>query len=289
MSLRTVKGVLPLILAGGIAASLCAATPAFAQGTTAPAPAKKPEPVKPATAPAPAAAGKAAPAQPSTATKQAESGVADAKPPTDPAAAAEPEKESNRAIYLSADLGFQRVDIGGLTDNTGFDKTGANGLLAGLGIGYRYKEFRLGGRFRTSSTTEYSLWQVMGEIGWGLPLRPISPVFMVHGGYVFDVGVERSTIASSLPPSNILTPDVDLNGAMVGGEVSAPFYFTKFLRVGPFVSADVLFLHRSTVSTPQSLFPTSDQTRSNALFNDSGSGTGYAIAIGIRGTGDISF
>ncbi len=285
MSLRIVKGALPLLVAVGLA--LAWAAPASAQGTapsTPPAPAKKADPkvdAKGAVTPAPKPA--AAAPKPATGTP------IETKPPAEPAAADDPEKEKRRAIYISVDIGFQRVDVGGITDNTGFDKTAANGLMVGLGIGYRFKEFRIGGRFRESSTTEYSLRSIMGEIGWGLPLRPISPVFMVHAGYVYDTGVERSVIASSLPQTNVLTPDVDLNGVVIGGEISAPYWLTKFLRIGPFIGGDVLLLHRSTVSTPQSLFPLSDATKNNPLYSDSGSATGYMLSIGLRGSGDIAF
>ena len=71
--------------------------------------------------------------------------------------------------------------------------------------------------------------------------------------------------------------------------MSAPFWLTKFLRIGPFIGGDVLLLHRSTVSAPQSLFPLSDATKNNPLYSDSGSGTGYMLSIGLRGTGDIGF
>ena len=246
---------------GLIAAAILAFAPtAAAQGPVTP-------PKKPAAAPATAAPATAAPA-------------------TEPT---EREPDGNRAIYVSVDLAFTRADVGGISDNTGFDKTGANGIMAGLGLGYRFKEFRLGARFRDASTTEYSLWSLMGEVGYGLPFRPVSPVLYAHAGYMFSNGVERSVIASALPPGNLLTPQVQLDGLVVGGEIVASVWLTKFLRVGPFVGVDFAWLHRSQVALPQSIVPLTAETRSNALYNDSGSGVGYLLSIGIRGTGDIAF
>jgi hypothetical protein len=212
-----------------------------------------------------------------------------AAPATEPPVEAKPDEEARRAVYLSVDVGFTRPDIGAIKDNLGFDKTAANGVLAGIGVGYRFKELRLGARFRDATTTEFSLWSVMGEVGVGLPLRPVSPIFMAHAGYMFDTGVQRAVIASKLPQGNVLTPFVDMSGLVVGGELMASYWVTKFLRVAPFLGFDLTFLHRAQVGTPQSLFPVPAATRNNALFGDSGSGVGYTLNLGLRGTADIGF
>jgi len=208
--------------------------------------------------------------------------------PAEPAPTAETEKEDRRAIYLSGELGFTRADIGGLTDTFAFDKTGANGLVAGLGVGYRYKALRIGGRFRDASTTEYSLWSIMGEVGYGLPFKPLTPIVFIHAGYIFDEGVERSVVASSLPRTNVLTPNIELDGLVLGAEVYGAYSVTKFFKVGPFLGLDLTFLHRAQPSPPQSLQPT-DRAASSALFGDSGSGIGYMLNVGLRVTGDLAF
>lgn len=289
MSLRASRSVAPVLTLLAIAAtSLAFEATASAQGTAP----KKDAPAKPgekkaapkadtkSAAPAPAGATSTATAAPTTETAETKA--------AEPAAAKE-EEEKVRAVYISLDFGFARADVGGLSDATGFDKTAANGLLAGAGVGYRYKGFRIGGRFRDTSTTEFSLWSLMGEVGYGLPFRPISPAFYVHAGYMFDVGVERSVVAGSLPRGNVLTPDVDLNGVVVGGELVASYWFTSFLRLGPFIGFDATVLSRSQANLPQSLFPITDETRNKPLFSESGSGLGYMLNIGIRGTGDIAF
>ena len=198
-------------------------------------------------------------------------------------------KENRRAIYISVDFGFTRADVGALSDNTNFDRTGANGILAGLGIGYRHGPLRIGGRFRDASTTEFNLWSLMGEIGYGFPLKPITPVIFAHAGYMFDSGIERSVVASSLPPGNVLTPNLGLDGAVAGLEVLGNIHLSEFLRIGPFVGFDLTWLHRKQVDLPQSIVPLTDATKNNPLYTDSGSGVGYVFSLGLRGTGDIAF
>ena len=273
MTRRLSSRVLPLLAA---AATFLALEPA----ALAQKPPAKPAPAKPAPAsatPTPASA----PPTPAPA--------ASTPAPAEPAPADDATKEDPRAIYLSGELGFTRADIGGFTDTFAFDKTGANGLLAGLGLGYRYKALRIGARFRDASTTEYSLWSLMGEVGFGLPFRPLTPIIFLRAGYIFDEGVERSLVASSLPRANVLTPNIELDGLVVGAEAYIAYSVTKFFKVGPFIGLDLTFLHRAQPGPPQSLQPIDDNTRNNALFGDSGSGVGYMLNLGLRVTGDVAF
>jgi hypothetical protein len=281
LALRIVRApIVAAAIMGFAPAAAAQQGPAPATGTAAP---KKDAPKKDAPKKAePAPATPAATPAPAATPEPAATDESAAKPAVE-------EKEDKRAIYISVDLGFTRADVGGISDNTGFDKTGANGLVAGLGLGYRFKQLRLGARFRDASTTEYSLWSLMGEVGYGLPFRPVSPTLYAHAGYMFDSGIERAVISSSLPPGNVLTPNVDLDGFVVGGEIVASLWLTKFLRVGPFVGVDFMWLHRAQAALPQSIVPLGPETRNNALFNDSGSGVGYLLNIGLRGTGDIGF
>ena len=130
----------------------------------------------------------------------------------------------------------------------------------------------------------------MGEIGYGLPFRPVSPrPLRARRVHVPTPASSAAVIASSLPSGNVLTPNVELDGLVVGGEIVASVWLTKFLRVGPFVGVDFAWLHRSQVALPQSIVPLTAETRNNALYNDSGSGVGYMLNIGLRGTGDIAF
>ena len=201
----------------------------------------------------------------------------------------DPNTENTRAIYLTADFGFTRPDIGGFSSSLAFDKTAASGFLAGAGVGYRHKAFRGGVRFRASDTPQFTLWSLMGEVGWGIPIKRLTPVIMIHAGYMFDTGVERSAFASYLPSTNLLTPNVDLDGLVLGAEVYGAYAVTKFFKVGPFIGFDATFLHRAQVRDPQSTQPLTDETTQNALFGDSGHGVGYILSVGLRLTGDVGF
>lgn len=261
----------------------------FATASTFPASAQAPKPAQPSKP----GANKDAPKPPAKPEEKKDQKAPDAAAPAaeETKEEKEPEKEDKQAVYLSLDLGFTRPDVGGFSDTTGFDRTSANGFLAGLGIGYRREAFRVGARFRDLSTTEFSLWSIMAEIGYGLKARPLSPTFYLHVGYAFDNGIERGAFATKLPPGNInvLPPDVDLKGVIFGGEVVASYWVTKFLRVGPFLGFDFTALSRPQPPLPQSLFPIPEEIRNNALFGDSGAGFGYVLSVGIRVTGDVGF
>lgn len=199
------------------------------------------------------------------------------------------DKEPTQAVYLSGDIAFARADVGAFSDTTGFDKTGANGVAYGFGAGYRNRNLRLGARFRVNDTTELSLWSIMAEVGYGLKLRPIEPVFVLHAGYMFDTKVERAVFSSSLPQGNVLTPDIDLKGAVIGVEAVANYWVAKALRIGPYVGFDLTILKRSQADLPQSIFAIPDDVRNNPLFTEAGHGVGYVFNVGIRGTADIGW
>jgi hypothetical protein len=263
-------------------------------GAPAAAPAAPPPATAPATPPTPATT--PAPTTPAPSTTPETPPQADAagdsttlKATTEPAGPTEKPVEQRRAVYISVDLGFTRNDIGALSDNTNFDKTAANGLLAGIGIGYRHGRLRFGGRFRDASTTQFNVWSMMGEFGYSINVHPVTPVIFVHGGYMFDSGIQRSAVASALPAGNVLTPNLGLDGAVVGAEVLANLHLSEFLRIGPFIGFDLTWLHRKQVDLPQSIVPLTDDTKNNPLYTGSGSGVGYVFSLGIRGTGDIAF
>jgi hypothetical protein len=197
--------------------------------------------------------------------------------------------ESKKAIYFSGDLGFTRSDLGGISDKTGFDRTVANGVLYGLSTGVRLNDLRFGGRWRVYDTTEFQLWTLALSAGYGLPLRPVSPVFSAHVGYVFDQHVEEALFRKALPPGTLLPPDIDLKGLLVGLDVNASYWVTKFFRLGAFIGADFMFLSREKASLPQSIFGVPAEFAANPLYTDSGSSVGLNVNFGLRGAFDIGF
>lgn len=198
-------------------------------------------------------------------------------------------KESAKAVYFSGDVGFTRSDLGGLSDSLGFDRTAANGLLYGLSAGLRLKDFRFGARWRVYDTTEFALWTFALSAGYGLPIRPISPVFSVHAGYVFDQDMQQGLFRKSLAPGVVLPPDVDTKGLLVGADINASYWVTRFVRLGVFIGADLMFLHRSKVDVPYSVFGTPAEYSSLPLYSDSGSSVGLNLNAGFRGAFDIAF
>lgn len=198
-------------------------------------------------------------------------------------------RESAKAVYISGDFAFTRSDLGLLSDNTGFDRTGANGFLYGLSTGLRLRDLRLGIRWRVQDTTEFSLWSFALSAGYGLPLRPISPVFSAHVGYVFDQDMQAGLFRKSLAPGVVLPPDVDVKGLLAGVDVNASYWVTRFVRLGVFVGADLMFLSREKAPLPYSVFGTPAEYSSLPLYTDSGSGVGLSLNAGLRGAFDIAF
>lgn len=197
--------------------------------------------------------------------------------------------ESKKAIYVSADLAATRSDLGGISDKTGFDRTVANGLLYGFAAGVRLKDLRLGLRWRNYDTTEFQLWSFALSAGYGLPLRPVSPIFSAHVGYVFDQHVEEALYRKALPPESLIPPNVELKGILAGIDVNASYWVTQFLRLGLFVGADVMFLSREKAPLPQSIVALPPEVSGHPLYTGSGSSIGLNFNIGLRGAFDIAF
>lgn len=198
-------------------------------------------------------------------------------------------KESPKAVYFSGDFGFTRSDLGGLSDSTGFDRTVATGLFYGLGAGLRLKDVRMGALWRVYDTTEFALWTFALSAGYGLPLRPVSPVLSAHVGYVFDQDIQSSLYRKSLAPGIVLPPDVDMKGLLVGVDLNASYWVTRFVRLGAFIGADLMFLSRSKTAVPYSIFGTPEEFSSLPLYSDSGSAVGLNFNAGLRGAFDIAF
>lgn len=254
-------------------------TPAAAESAPA---AEEPAPASdaaPSTQPAPVADVKAPAPESSTGSEQA----------TTPEGALDTSVESRKAVYISGDLAITRSDLGAIVDNTGFDRTGANGLLYGLSAGVRLGDLRFGGRWRVYDTSEFALWTFAFSAGFGLPIRPISPVFSAHVGYAFDQSMEPALVRSSLPVGTVLPPDVDVKGIIAGVDVNASYWVTKFFRVGAFIGADLLFLNREKVAVPSSIYGPVLETPNNPLFTGAASSIGMNFNLGLRGAFDIGF
>lgn len=281
--MRRVSCTRVALIAVGVLVVLARASDAVAQE---PASGTAPNP-PPGTAPNPPAD------VPSVSTRNTPENEARIQPPPPEAAPAaktfDDSVESKKAIYISGDIAFTRSMLGAFKNDLGFDRTGANGVLYGLAGGLRLGDWRFGARWRVHDTTEFTLWSVAASVGYGLPWRPLSPVFSAHLGYVFDQSVQAGAFRSSLPVGNVLPPNVDLRGALLGIDVNASYWLTKFLRLGCFAGVDAMVLHRSRVGQPQSLFGPTPELADNPLYADSGTGIGLNVNAGLRGAFDIGF
>lgn len=213
----------------------------------------------------------------------------DAKAPDE--ATPKEEKEASRAIYVSADIGFTRPDIGGISNSLSFDRTAANGVTGSVGAGLRLKDIKLGARWRVFDTTEFDFWAFMLEAGYSLPMRPVSPGIVAHVGYMYDQKLNRSLFRSSIPGDRqtVLDPDVDVHGAIVGAELQAMYWVSRYVRAGGFLGFDFLFLNRPEAGLPGSTFPIPDDIRQKPLYTESGSSVGFLFNVGIRGAFDVGF
>jgi hypothetical protein len=196
--------------------------------------------------------------------------------------------EAARAVFIGGDVGFTRGQLGIAPHDLGFDKTGANGENYGIFAGYRTSSLRLGARWRVQDTTEFDLWSFAATAGYAFSSRPWTPIVTLHLGYVFDEKLQAGLFRSSIPPGNVVLPDVELKGPFAGLDLAGEYWVSKEVRLGGFVGVDAMYLFRPRAETPQSLFgPTPDFDRL-ALYSTSGSTLALMFNLGIRGEFDLA-
>jgi hypothetical protein len=196
--------------------------------------------------------------------------------------------ESENAIFVTADLGYTRADMSTFAASSmAFDHGSANGLLIGLTGGLRKKEWAYGLRYRVYDTSDFTLWSFSASVSYALKPRPVTPIIEGHLGYIYDQSIERAVFESSLPPSTVLKPDVDVKGVLLGGEGSANYWLTTWFRVGAFIGIDFMFLSRAKAPLPQSTFGPTPESAELPLFKDSGFGIGFNVNAGLRGSFEI--
>ena len=196
--------------------------------------------------------------------------------------------EASRAVFIGGDVGFTRGQLGIAPHDLGFDKTGANGENYGVYAGYRTKSLRFGARWRVQDTTEFDLWSFAATAGYAFSSRPWTPIVTLHLGYVFDEKLQAGLFRSSIPPGNVVQPDVELKGPFAGLDLAAEYWVSKAARLGGFLGVDAMYLFRPRVATPQSLFgPTPDYNKL-ALYSTSGSTLALMFNVGVRGEFDLA-
>lgn len=196
--------------------------------------------------------------------------------------------EAQKAVFITADLGYTRTDMSTIAASSmAFDSGSANGLLLGLTGGLRLKDWAYGLRYRVYDASNFTLWTFSASVSYALKPRPVTPIIEGHLGYVFDQSIDRKVFESSLPEGTILPPDVDVKGLILGGEGSANYWLTTWFRVGAFIGLDFMFLSREKAPLPQSTFGPTPEVETLPLYKDSGFGIGVNINVGLRGSFEI--
>lgn len=196
--------------------------------------------------------------------------------------------EAQKAIFVTADLGYTRADLSTLAASSmAFDTGSANGLLLGLTGGLRLKDWAYGLKYRVHDASNFTLWSFSASVAYALKPRPVTPIIEGHLGYIFDQSIDRKVFESSLPPGTILPPDVSVKGVVLGGEASANYWLTTWFRVGAFIGLDFMFLSRERAATPQSTFGPNDEYNAKPLYHDAGFGVGVNLNVGLRGSFEI--
>jgi len=167
-------------------------------------------------------------------------------------AAAEPEKELEKAdkedsgrglewVWLNAEIGGEHLGLQTLKANSLVDpklvKTTETGLVYGAGVGVRLLVFTAGVRFRLGSFSAWQLWTLDAEGGLHIPLGRLEPYFTLGAGYA-----SLGSFSASAPGAASSASAKGFNARLGAG---LDYYVTNTFSVGANFTGDVLFLSRS--------------------------------------------
>jgi len=146
-------------------------------------------------------------------------------------------------VFLNAELGPQYLGLhtfkaNGLVDGTEVKSKGA-GMVYGAGLGVRYLAFTMGARFRLGNFSDWQLWTLDAEAGMHIPLGRLEPYFTFAAGYA-----SLGAFDKNLPVLPKNAHGLDLRAAC-----GVDYYLTNSFSVGGNVSADFLYLSRSSSVT----------------------------------------
>ena len=159
-------------------------------------------------------------------------------------------------------LGLDTIHADGLLDETAHDPVQA-GPVVGGGLGLRLVFLTFGAKFRYGLFSAWDLWTLNAEAGLRIPFGDIEPYITFGGGYASVVGV-RARAADSSEAVGISGLDLRAGGGL-------DWYLSSAFSLGANLSADVLFLSRSAV--------TSATPSSNPVYAADGSGVGAGVTL----------
>jgi hypothetical protein len=152
-------------------------------------------------------------------------------------------------VWLNAEAGVIHVGLNTFHQKNLLDpldvKTNETGLVTGAGVGLRLVFVTVGARFRYALMPDYSTWSLGLEGGVHAPFGNLEPYATLDASYI-ALGNFRNNLRASVKGFD----------ARLGGGVD--YYLAPMFSVGVNVSADLLFLHRSSlgIPTPAGLCPT---------------------------------
>jgi hypothetical protein len=247
---------------------LCAAAPdAWAQDSTATAPAAPPSP---AVSPVPAAQVESAPVAPPPAAPV----VVVQKTDTDKDATRQLEDGGLGLewVYLNADVGAAYTNLVSLrSSNWQLVDNTATGPAFGFGAGVRLVFFSAGVRVRDLEMSAFNMWETDLEAALHFRIWRIDGAIGARGGYVFLGQFSSDAIAAA---SSMNASTVTVHGWNVGPTVDLDFYLSKLVSIGVDANAEFLFLERPPIPLP------AGDTANSAyasLYQDSGSSAGVGF------------
>lgn len=174
-------------------------------------------------------------------------------------------------LWVDAEAGYELLGLrtfhdGGLVDGALVPST-QHGPVFGGALGARLIALTLGARFRFARFAESSLWSLLLEAGYHVPLGSLEPYVTLGGGYVSLGGFE---VGSELRP---FAGDLSVRGFDLRGSAGVDYYFGSSLSVGANLSGDLLFLSRPRLKG----VPSSDPAL--AEYAEDGSSVGGATAL----------
>ncbi|NLE84949.1 MAG: hypothetical protein GX607_00980 [Myxococcales bacterium] len=166
------------------------------------------------------------------------------------------EEDSGRGlqfVWLNAEVGYQYVDLGALSDSGLLptpEAAGApvldptqSGLSFGGGAGVRLLYFTVGARFRYGVFSEFDLWSLLGEAGFRIPYGNFEPYVNVGAGYVTLTSIDAARQEATAGADALQIRGVDVRMAL-----GFDYHLSDTFSVGPQLGADLLILSRPGVA-----------------------------------------
>jgi hypothetical protein len=184
-------------------------------------------------------------------------------------------------LFLKAEVGPVYVDTVALKDqellDAERDATSGFGVMHGVAVGLRAREFWAAARYRRGNFSDWDLWTVGGEAGATLSFGRLAPHVSLGAGYASLDGLftDVSRTAPFIKP-----PAIAIHGVNVRVELGLEYYFSRWFSLGASVSGDAFFLHRKGDNLPRlSSTDPNDRPTVSQAFDGSGTGLGAALSF----------